>query len=321
MPWNHEDKMVSITEQKIKKGFKKKNYRAWNLEGNDSGPNNTQPPLNMQDNELILKIDPKLIKNWKHHDRNEFELGDIDALSEDLLTNGQQQPIIIRTINNNDYKYEVIAGERRWRACINASIKVTAIVKTLSDAEAAACQISENANRKNISFYSMGMNYSELIKEKVVTRAELQKILKKPRSTIDELLSFAGVPNEVWSAIKDMSKVSSVTASRIRSLCNKDPNNIKKIIHIATAIREGAGARKIEALINKDSGKEQNNQNAVIVRSSDKRHIFTWKRDSNKNTSISFPMDIRKAINFKEIEETLKKAIETQLENLKKCTT
>ena len=171
--------------------------------------------------ENIISIDPAQIKNWELHDRLETELGDIEALAKELKEYGQQQPCIVRLCNDSSYKYELIAGERRWRAALLAEIKLKVVIKKLSDTEASIIQIAENSNRKDISEYAKGINYARLIERKIVTRETLMSILNINKTSLSRLLSFNEIPQELIDAIKDMSKVSARTASTLVALCKK----------------------------------------------------------------------------------------------------
>ncbi len=95
-----------------------------------------------EDNFKIIEIDPKKCRNWKYADRNRFELGSIEELAEDIKQNGQLQPAIVRKINSLDYTYEVIAGERRWRACSFANINLKVVITNEDDAGCLVIQTS-----------------------------------------------------------------------------------------------------------------------------------------------------------------------------------
>ena len=101
--------------------------------------------------EKVLKVDPNDIGNWEYRDRQDFELGDISALSESIETKGQAQPIIIveasdlfRSSDNSLAKYVVIAGYRRWLACKSKNILIDAMLRRLSFYQAISCCVSEN---------------------------------------------------------------------------------------------------------------------------------------------------------------------------------
>src|SRR5262249_28150879 len=146
---------------------------------------------NQIDNEnLIQQIDPCNICRWRYKDRPDNELGNIDELAADLKQNGQIQPIILRqNTSGTSEDYELIIGERRWRAAKLAHIKLKAMVWSLSDKESAILQAAENEKRKDISDYAKGISYKRLIDEKIVTVKDLEIQLNKSQSYIRNVLS------------------------------------------------------------------------------------------------------------------------------------
>ena len=92
----------------------------------------------------ILNVDPSTCKRWKFADRIDSDFSRIDELSEDILKNGQINPVLIRPADDEDFKYEIIAGSRRWKACLIANIPLKAILTDYNDTQAAIAQIREN---------------------------------------------------------------------------------------------------------------------------------------------------------------------------------
>lgn len=207
--------------------------------------------------EKVIRIDPDDIGNWEFRDRQEFELGDIEGLSVSIESKGQAQPIIIvesnsifKATDNLDKKYIVIAGYRRWLACKLKKINIDAIIRKLNFEQAIACLVSEN-EKESVSEYSKGMFYYNLLKKERVTKKELYEKLGINRSVFDNYLSFAEVPIEVWSAVKNMSKVSSRSSSTIKSICQRGEAEKNAIIEIADQIALGIGEKKITSLVKK----------------------------------------------------------------------
>lgn len=207
--------------------------------------------------EKVIKISPEDIGNWEFRDRQDFELGDIEGLSESIESKGQAQPIIIvksddvfKTRDSSDKKYIVIAGYRRWLACKLKNIAVDAIIRNLTFEQAIACLVSENEKEK-VSDYSKGMFYNNLLKKERVTKKSLYEKLGLHRSVFDNYLSFAEVPEDVWKAVKCMSNVSARTSSTIKLICQKGEQEKKAIIAIADKIASGIGEKKIASLVNK----------------------------------------------------------------------
>ena len=94
----------------------------------------------------ILNVDPSTCKRWKFADRIDSDFFRIDELAEDILKNGQINPVLIRPVDDEDFKYEIIAGSRRWKACLMANIPLKAILTDYDDTQAAIAQIKENEN-------------------------------------------------------------------------------------------------------------------------------------------------------------------------------
>jgi ParB family chromosome partitioning protein len=207
--------------------------------------------------ERVIKVNPLDIGNWEFRDRQDFELGDIKSLSQSIELKGQAQPIILvepsdlfKSSDHLNYQYIVIAGYRRWLACKLQNISVDAIIRKLTFEQALSCLVAEN-EKERVSDYSKGIFYFNLLKKERVTKKNLYEKLGVNRSVFDNYLSFSEVPQEVWSAVKDMSKVSSRTSAVIKSICQKGENEKNAIISIADKIASGIGEKKIHALVNK----------------------------------------------------------------------
>jgi ParB family chromosome partitioning protein len=204
----------------------------------------------------IVRLQPQKIANWVYRDRSEFELGDIDHLADSIRTKGQAQPIVVVLASDNfkakedrNATYIVIAGYRRWLACLKHDIKVDAIIKDLMFDDAIALLDAEN-EKESVSEYSKGIFYHSLISSGEITRDALKLRLSLKSASLSNLLSFGDIPSEIWNAVGDMSKVSSRTASVLRSFINKNESYINKIINIADKIRSGSGEKVITKLLN-----------------------------------------------------------------------
>lgn len=277
-------------------------------------PDKNTKTLNELDD--ICEIAPELIKNWAFADRPASELGDIQNLANEFLTLGQLQPCIVRPLStqSSPYKYELIVGERRWRAATLAKIKLKVIVKTLDDQAAALYQAAENLSRKELSDYAKGMSYALLIEENILSQKALENKLNISTAQVTRLLSFKHIPDSIICAIADMSKITARTAAEIRSLAKKGDKYIEALVKIAPQLANASiGAskikQKIETLLETSPREKLTNE----VRNSTGRHLFTWRKDSNGNISISFPKDIRNQINRNHFEKSLLEIIENQL--------
>tara|TARA_B110000091_G_scaffold167874_1_gene179727 strand:+ start:1468 stop:2394 length:927 start_codon:yes stop_codon:yes gene_type:complete len=214
--------------------------------------------------ESALYVDPGIIRNWKYSDRNSFEMGDVDGLAEDIIANGQLQPIIVRSIKDPFFKYEVIAGERRWKACKKASVKVWVKLTSDDDAGCVVIQTSEN-KKQSLSPYSLAKTYNKLMVDLSISQSELAKRLCISKSSFSDLMSFNKVPEDVWGEVNDMTNVSPRTAAFLSSTCSKGDVYINLIKNMSNKIREGTGADALRKYIDKHFSNVETKRHASSV--------------------------------------------------------
>lgn len=271
----------------------------------------------IKDTETITEVDPILIKNWHYHDRLPEDYGDLDSFATELKEVGQVQPCIVRPCNEDGYKFEVIVGERRWRAAKIAGIKLKVVVRELNDHDSALSQAVENSTRKNISEYARGISYANLVEKDVITQKDLQATLKLSQSSIRNLLSYSKIHADITKAIGSLVKVSPATAYEITRLQSKGKEYIAALIELSNKVKSGTlGHTKLEALIEEKITKKTSHEERAIPVTKNGRHIFTWRKDSNGHKSIAFPRMIRELINYDAIEKKLIEEIHTQLSTI-----
>ncbi len=239
----------------------------------------------------VIEIDPNEIINWEFHDRPASELGDIESLAKDLINLGQQQPCIVRE-NKEKNCYELIIGERRWRAAKHANIKLKVIVTDYDNKKAALAQATENDQRKDISDYAKGMSFANQIERGIIKQKDLIETLGKSKQYVSALLSFSKIPNCIIESIGDMSNVSSRTAEKIKQLSAKGDDYISAIMQQASNIQSGSiGEKKLTELVLNSLTKIKNHQKEPFKKSLKKilinnKHVVTIKQD--KHGTINF---------------------------------
>jgi ParB/RepB/Spo0J family partition protein len=169
----------------------------------------------IQSDEAIVSIEMDNIVRWEHKDRPEDELGNIDELAETFKAVGQQQPCILRSSKKFPGKYELLVGERRWKAAEKAGLPLKGIIKEIDDKTATLIQVIENDKRKDISEYAKGMSYAKKIAGGIITQMELIDILHISKQQISRLLSYSKIPESLSFEISDFRKVSSRTAESL----------------------------------------------------------------------------------------------------------
>ncbi len=136
------------------------------------------------------------LQRGKYQPRRDMDQEALEELAESIRQQGIMQPIIVRTIAKN--KYEIIAGERRWRAAQLAELdKVPTIIREVEDNAAVAMALIENIQRENLNSMEEAIALQRLQEEFSLTQAEVAEAVGKSRSTVTNLLRLIQLTDEV----------------------------------------------------------------------------------------------------------------------------
>lgn len=140
------------------------------------------------------------LQRGKYQPRREFDPEALQELAESIRHQGIIQPIIVRPVGDN---YEIIAGERRYRAAELAGLtEVPAIIRTIPDEAAIAIALIENIQRENLNPIEESMALQRLMDEFGMTHQVMAETLGKSRATISNLLRLLTLPDEVKAMIE-----------------------------------------------------------------------------------------------------------------------
>ena len=192
--------------------------------------------------------------------RHVFNQEAINDLVESIRTKGVLQPLIVRH-KNGTKKYEIVGGERRWRASQLAGLKeVPVIIKDLSDKEALEVALIENLQRQYLNALEEAEGYRRLMEEFANTQEELAQAVGKSRSHIANTLRLLGLPDKV----KKMLENGSLTSGHARALLTaKDPDQLAEMI-----VEKGLNVRQTEKLAQENTPKKKR---SVSVKNTDKQ--------------------------------------------------
>ena len=191
---------------------------------------------------VILGIDE--IRPNTYQPRKDFDEEAINELAVSIQEKGIIQPIVVR---KNMNAYEIIAGERRWRAAQRVGLtKIPVIIKDVSDREVLELALVENLQREDLNPIEEATAYGQLIEDFGLTHEEISKRIGKERSTITNQLRLLKLPEEVREAVIK----GEITAGHARALLGlESPNKMKEVLE---AIRkEKLSVRKTEKLVQK----------------------------------------------------------------------
>jgi len=138
------------------------------------------------DRENVFEIDVNKIFPNKSQPRKVFDKDKLKALEDSIEEHGIIQPILLRKVNK---EFEIVAGERRWRAAKNLNLKVVpAVIKELSDKDVSEIALIENLQREDLNDIEEALAYKVLLDEYFITHEKLSKIVGKSRSYISNTI-------------------------------------------------------------------------------------------------------------------------------------
>ncbi|MFL5136866.1 MAG: ParB/RepB/Spo0J family partition protein [Microvirga sp.] len=178
--------------------------------------------------------------------RKVFDDADLQELTQSIRDRGIIQPIVVRPIPNHREEYEIVAGERRWRAAQKAGLhKVPVVVVTIDDKTSLEYAILENVQRADLNPIEESEGYSRLMVEFSYTQENLSKIIGKSRSHIANMLRLADLPVGVRKLLMERK----LTAGHGRALLSvKDPLQVAKRV-----LDEGLSVRQVEEIAQNDN--------------------------------------------------------------------
>ncbi|PLS02195.1 nucleoid occlusion protein [Neobacillus cucumis] len=206
----------------------------------EKGEQEVEQELEIERGEEIKKIPINQIIPNRFQPRTVFDEDKIEELSRTIHIHGIIQPIVVREFADN--KFEIIAGERRWRAMKKLGwADAPAIVKNLSDTETASVALIENLQREELSPIEEAIAYGKLLELHNLTQEALAQRLGKGQSTVANKLRLLKLPQPVQDAL--LSKV--ITERHARALIPlKDPE--KQVALLAEVLERNLNVKQTE---------------------------------------------------------------------------
>lgn len=187
----------------------------------------------------VYTLETNKLHAGKYQPRTRFSDEALSELSESIKKNGIMQPIIVRASQKQQGKYEIVAGERRFRAAqLSGLDQVPVIIREISDKQALELALIENIQRQDLSPIEEANGYQRLIEEFEYTQEELAGTIGKSRSHVANLLRLQSLPEE----IKDMLDRGELTMGHARALIG-----VPGAVELAREIvKKGLNVRQVE---------------------------------------------------------------------------
>ena len=244
---------------------------------NDQGTRINTEVANDQTNVPIEFLVPN-----RDQPRKNFSETSLDELSQSIKQKGILLPILVRPLN--DKEFQIIAGERRWRAAQKAGLnEVPVIIKNFNEIEVLEIGLIENMQRENLSAIEEALGFEKLQKEYNYTQENLSKILSKSRAYVANALRLLSLPHKVQQLVQS-GDLSSGHARALIVLA--DPLPVAKF-----AIKKGMSVRQLESYVSYLKKDKKSKQASVSQKSPD---TLMLEKKLTDNLGLSVQIDERK---------------------------
>jgi ParB family chromosome partitioning protein len=220
------------------------------------------------------KVPIEFLKPNPRNPRRNFPEAELAELAESIRQHGVIQPIVVRPVKGAQDRYEIIAGERRWRASQVAGLHEVPIVPVdVSDSDALELAIIENVQREDLNPIEEAQGYHALANEFKRSAEDIAKIVGKSRSHVANTMRLTKLPAEVQAYIA----LGKLSAGHARALIGvPDPEGLAKRI-----VEEGLNVRQVEALAHEEGVPARKPQKARGSKVKDPDTVALEKRVSD----------------------------------------
>lgn len=194
-------------------------------------------------NEELLEIDLDLIEPNSQQPRSKFTEENLEELAQSIRANGVVQPIVVRRRGG---KFQIVAGERRWRASQKAGLqKIPSIVRRVTDEKLLELALIENIQRQDLNPIEEARAYKNLIETVGLTQEMIAERVGKNRTVITTFLRLLKLPNDILKMVEG----EQITAGHARALLMANNPELQrrlaqKIIEMSLSVRETERAVK-----------------------------------------------------------------------------
>lgn len=214
--------------------------------------------------EVLLQLNVYEIDDNPFQPRRDFRESEIASLAESLKEHDMLQPVLVRQVGN---RYQLISGERRLRAAIQAGwSRVPAQLREADDRLVAELAIVENLQRKDLNPIEKAMSFKRYLEEHGCTQEDLARRLKIDRSTIANLMRLLELPEDALEALRR----GDISAGHARALLPLGEESLQ-VEFCERIIQEGLSVRAVEALVQERVHEEEEPKLRVVGGSGDKR--------------------------------------------------
>ena len=248
----------------------------------------------------ILKLKIGDIEPRKDQPRKDFDIESIQYLAESISIHGVLQPIIVRENADFPGTYEIIAGERRWRAAKMAALsEIPAVIVDGDDLKVAQIALVENVQREDLNPVEEAFAYQALIERFGLTQEQLSKEVGKSRSAIANLIRLIDLPDEVLTLLKE----GKITNGHARAILGLDDEE-KMVILAQKVVEKDLSVREVERLVKKISEEKDEEILAEVKDQSVQRRVYMRELERKMMDRLGRRVKINQTTKKKTVELT-----------------
>lgn len=222
------------------------------------GTHSFSPDTTENNQETLKQIPVDLLQRGKYQPRHDMHSEALEELAQSISKQGVIQPIIVRPIAGN--KYEIIAGERRWRASQLVGLDtIPALIRNVPDDTAVAMSLIENIQRENLNPIEEAMALQRLQQEFGLTQQLVAEAVGKSRSTVTNLLRLTSLSE----AVKRLLEHGDLEMGHARALLSLSGE--KQISTARLVVAKGLSVRQTEALVRKIQTEKEQTETLVKI--------------------------------------------------------
>ena len=212
------------------------------------GNSDVETIIEAKNDDELRNIDVDLIERGPWQPREHFDEEALQELADSIATQGVVQPIVVRkrTQAGGQDRYEIVAGERRWRASQRAGLsQVPAVIKAFDDQTAAAVSLIENIQRENLNPLEESSALKRLVDEFEMTHQQVADTVARSRASVSNLLRLQDLNPDVKTLLA-MRDIEMGHARALLAIDGMEQSSVAKDV-----ARKGLSVRETEALIRK----------------------------------------------------------------------
>jgi ParB family chromosome partitioning protein len=214
----------------------------------------------LEDQKRAQDLPLEVIRPNPFQPRKTFDPAALEELADSIRRHGILQPIVVRPVSDGEAQYEIVAGERRWRASRIAGLSVVpAVVRELRDEQMLELALVENVQRKDLDAIERATGYQQMIRALKITQEQVAEKVGLQRATVANHLRLLELPPAAQEAVRrDL-----ISMGHARALLGiSDPTGVLALVE--RIAREDLSVREVERIV-RESGRKKAGTSAVLT--------------------------------------------------------